>query len=105
MQGDRDVGTQVSRSDCHNAGCEHSRQYQDRLPQLQHHPPPVDTSEVGFEAGPDEAGLDSSALDQLMEEPTQGQAAKWKPTEEIAVEGGLLPADVEVVTMLRRERL
>ena len=70
--------------------------------------PYVDTFEVGFEAGPDESGLHSSALDHLMEELSQGQAAKWKSTEEVVVEGGLdllLPADVQVATMLRQERL
>ena len=43
-----------------------------------------------------------------MEELSQGQAAKWMSTEEVVVEGGLdllLPADVEVATMLRQERL
>ena len=63
--------------------------------------------DVGPEADPDESGIDSPALDQLMEELSKGQAAKWKSTEEIVVEGGLdwLLSDVEVATILKRERL
>ena len=66
-----------------------------------------DALEVGPEADPDESGIDSPALDQLMEELSKGQAAKWKSTEEIVVEGGLdwLLSDIEVATILRRERL
>ena len=68
----------------------------------------VDVLEVGSKADPDKAGVDRSALHQLMGELSKGQTAKWKSAQEIVVEGGLdwlLSADVEVATILRRERL